>query len=142
MENYGACDRTLGTVSVSLREFLSVAIVPRCKNDCTWVRARGNQLIHRTMVREHAALHPYPAVLILLMSSSSASSSATIRVHFVGVHALFLSPLSLLYARTRAPRILVEIESGEAEPSRASRGSISFYMRVECPATYADTTRR
>lgn len=37
----------------SLRKFLPVAVVLRRKNDCTWVRARGNQLIHRTAVREH-----------------------------------------------------------------------------------------
>lgn len=109
-------------VRAFLREFLSVAIVLSPLQERLYVgtRARGNQLIHRTVIREHPPLHPHPLVLILLVyssssSSSSALSSATIHVHLVGVWYI----LSVSLARTRATKILVEIESREAEPSRA-----------------------
>lgn len=110
---------------LSLSLFPHRSVVPRCKNDCTWVRAHGNQLIHRTAVREHSLVLPSLSSSCSF-SSSFASSSATIRIYLVGVYILSLS----VRTYTRATRILVEIESGEESDPR-SRGSISFYMRVE-----------
>lgn len=114
----------------------SIAVVLRRKNDCTWVRARGNQLIHRTAVREQSpASHPRPPSIL---SSSFSSSFTTIRVYLVGVFSLSLFP-SIFLSYAACTRILVEIESREA--SLAWR-SISFYTRIEYPASYADATTR
>lgn len=78
----------------SLRKFLPVAVVFRRKNDCTWVRARGNQLIHRTAVREH----PPPLTLVLLRSYPPRSPHRTRRSAFTSwAYSLSLSPFLSLF---------------------------------------------
>lgn len=99
-------------VQESLREFFS--IVPRCKNDCTWVRARGNQLIHCTVVREHP-----PASSSPFRSYSARILVVLLVVRFIvrddPLRGRVCLSLSLSCARTRATRILVR----EASPRLA-----------------------
>lgn len=123
--------RDIGRAFSLLRKFLPL---PRsfsaARTIVRGIRARGNQLIHRTAVREH----PPPLTLVLLRSYSPRSPHRPRRSAFTSwAYSLFLSSpsiylsLSLLCACTR---ILVEIESREA--SLAWR-SISFYMRHRVP---------
>jgi len=123
-------------------ESLSIAIVLRCKNDCTWVCAHGNQLIHRTVVR----VYPH-YILTLSFLSSSCPRHPPRRPFYRSRRSAFtlwayMLSLSLSLSFMRMYSRYEDISRDWVRRSRASCGSISFYMCVECPATYADTMRR